>query len=121
MDYQGLNQLFDNLNKSIPEVNLISILTVDGLPILSSQQEDDNTDSLSALTALMCNCADRIAGCFEPAGLNGAVVSFNDQNYTVIKLSNDYALGIKTPTSIEHAWLMQRVRQLVQTTPATFN
>lgn len=35
MDYQGLNQLFDNLNKSIPEVNLISILTVDGLPILS--------------------------------------------------------------------------------------
>jgi hypothetical protein len=39
----------------------------------------------------------------------------------VIKLSNDYALGIKTPTSIEHAWLMQRVRQLVQTTPMVLN
>lgn len=43
----------------------------------------------------------------------GQWLALMTKNYTVIKLSKDYALGIKIPTSIEHVWLMQRVRQLV--------
>ncbi len=87
----------EKLCDRVPEIAEVQVLTVDGLTLLGGGIAD-NDDQLSAVTALLCNGAEQVTACIRGQGLpQGTIVCTRDYAYTVIRLNDELALGIKAP------------------------
>ena len=94
---ENLGVFVEKLRTGVPEITAVQVLTVDGLTLVGGHLVE-NDDQLSAVTALLCNGAEQVAACFADEGLpQGTIVCTRDYAYTVIRLNDELALGIKAP------------------------
>ncbi len=96
------------LQHTIPGIESLQLLTVDGMAMHSNTQGQDD-DKLSALLALLYSGTDRMADYLKECSPKGLIMCFGTSAYVITKVGDELVLGLQVPSDLGQPLFLQTV------------
>ncbi|MEB4590929.1 roadblock/LC7 domain-containing protein [Candidatus Thiothrix sp. Deng01] len=91
---QIINQFASSLQRRMPDIENIQIMTVDGLSLYAAS-DTQLTDTVSALSALLYSAASNLAGFLRAGKSPGMIICMKDFAYIITQLNAECVIGFQ--------------------------
>lgn len=105
---QHVQHFARQLQHSVPGIENLQLMTVDGLAMHSNKRGRDE-DKLSALSALLYSGAERLADCVNEGSPKGLIVCIGTSAYVIARFGDELVLGLQVAADLGHPQFLQTV------------